>query len=216
VRIIEGDQRTPEWRAARCGLATASNFHAVMAKGKDKAEAVTRRNYRIALALEILTGVPSSVDLSFSRDVVNGVEREPLLKMHYEIATDQTIQEVAFVRHDTMACGASPDGLLPPKGGIEGKCPAPAAHMEYLTLTDEPPSQYRWQVHGLMLIADLDWVDFVSFNPDFPPELQLHIVRVERDEALIRELREGLERFTAEVSVTVAEMRDMASARRAA
>ncbi len=214
--IIKGDQRTPEWRAARLGLATASNFAAVMAKGRDGEEATTRRNYRIALALETLTGVPHSQDLSFSKDVANGVEREPLLKMNYEIATGSSLQEVAFVRHDTMPYGASPDGLLLPNGGIEGKCPAQAAHHEYLRLVDSPPSAYKWQVHGLILIADLQWVDFVSFNPDFPEPLQLHIVRVHRDEKLLAELRDGLERFTAEVSVTVREMRDMATERLAA
>ena len=215
MKIFHGEQRTDEWRKARAGLATASCFHHIMAQGKKKGEeSVGRRNYRIQVALERMTGVQTSYDLSFNKDVVNGVEREPELRRRYELATDAMIDEVLFIQHDSLACGVSPDGLILPHGAIEGKCPAPPAHAEYLRLVDEPPSTYHWQVHGLMFVADLKWVDFVSFNPDFPPELQLHIVRVNRDDHEIALLREGLEQFLAEVTVTVNELRELADKRR--
>ena len=83
---------------------------------------------------------------------------------------------------EELEVGCSPDGLVGEDGGIEGKCPNPATHPSYLELVDTPPSEYRWQVQGSMLVTGRPWWDFVSYHPDFPDELQLHVVRVKRDE----------------------------------
>jgi len=58
MQIIECEQGTPEWLAARAGIPTASEFHTVMAVGKNGGKSLTRIAYLNKLAGEILTGEP--------------------------------------------------------------------------------------------------------------------------------------------------------------
>lgn len=54
IEIIQCEQSTPEWYAARLGIPTASRFKDVLAKGEGK----TRKRYMLDLAGERLTGEP--------------------------------------------------------------------------------------------------------------------------------------------------------------
>ena len=56
MKILTFAQGSPEWLEARLGLATASCFDAILAKGKGSEEAVKRRDYRLRLVVERLTG----------------------------------------------------------------------------------------------------------------------------------------------------------------
>jgi hypothetical protein len=47
--------------------------------------------------------------------------------------------------------------------------------------------------------AQRDWNDYVSFCPDFPFALQLVIIRLDRDEALIEKQRIAVIEFLREV-----------------
>jgi hypothetical protein len=58
MQIIECEQGSPEWFAARAGIPTASEFHTVMAVGPKGGKSVTRVDYLNKLAGEILTGEP--------------------------------------------------------------------------------------------------------------------------------------------------------------
>ena len=95
------EQGSPEWFELRRGLATGSHFAEVMAEGKGKTEAVTRRNYRMKLALEIVTGKVLSNVYGFSsnKHTERGKELEPIARMLYESATGEIVQEVDFVKH---------------------------------------------------------------------------------------------------------------------
>ena len=53
-------------------------------------------------------------------------------------------------------------------------------------------------------------------DPDFPPELQLHWIRVERDEPYIKALETALVQFNAEVQETVATLQQMINQKKAA
>jgi hypothetical protein len=57
---------------------------------------------------------------------------------------------------------------------------------------------------------------FCSYNPRFPPELRLHWIKVERDEAYITRLEEELFKFNFEVRKTVDEMHRMIEKRKVA
>lgn len=207
--IIQG---TPEWFAQRLGRATGSNFDACLAQGKGSAEAATRAQYRVRLAVERLTG--KVMESGFKSAAMNhGTETEPFARMAYEARTGYMVQETSFVPHQFLMAGVSPDGLINADGMVEIKCPTPAVHWEYLKLTNEPPAAYKWQVYGQMWITERKWVDFVSFNPDFPESLQLHIVRVHRNETLIQELNSGVAKFLYDVDATVKEMKALAEAR---
>lgn len=212
-QIIQG---TDEWKELRRGRATGSNFDACMAKGKGKEEASTRAQYRVRLAIERLTGRVLESNFK-SKDMLRGTENEPFARMAYEAQTGYIVDEVPFIPHKFLMAGISPDGLVGPDGMTEFKCPTPAVHWSYLQLTDQPPPEYKWQVYGEMWVSGRQWVDFVSYNQDFPLELQLHIVRVHRDERAIQaiaELDAGVSLFLADVEKTVASMKEEAAKRR--
>lgn len=210
--IIQG---SPEWHALRLGNATGSNFDACLAKGKGLAEATTRRNYRIRLALERITG--KSHESGFkSTHMDTGTEREPFARMAYEGQTGAIVEEVPYIPHKFLRAGVSPDGLVGSDGMVEIKCPSPAVHWEYLQLDGQPPSEYRAQIMGQMWVTGRQWVDFVSYSPDFPDALQLRVTRVVRDEAYITTLENEVSRFLADVEATVREIDLLALARGAA
>jgi len=56
--IIDAPQRSPEWYAARCGRLTGSAAGDMLARLKGNGEAAARRDLRMRLVLEILTGLP--------------------------------------------------------------------------------------------------------------------------------------------------------------
>lgn len=195
MKISPHPQGSDGWFQDRCGIATASCFADVMARLKNGDEAAVRRNYRAKLVVERLTRKP--VKGYTNKSMEQGIEREPLARLAYEAETGISIQQVGLILHDTLEAGASPDGLAG-RIGLEIKAPELATHLEYLKLKAEPP-EYTWQVQGQMWIAELDAVDFVSFNPDFPENLQLVIRRVKRDEAAIRKLAAAVAEFMQEV-----------------
>ena len=193
--IIDHPQGSEEWLASRSGIATASCFADVMAVIKS-GEAASRRNYRAKLVVERLTGKP--VKGFVTKAMEQGTEREPLARVAYEAETGNSVSEVGLCRHDTLECGASPAGLIGDKGGLEIKCPELATHLEYLRLKTVP-AEYFWQVQGGLWITGREWWDFVSFNPDFPENLQLAVRRVQRDEDAIKRLSAEVARFMDEV-----------------
>lgn len=190
-------QGSVEWHAARCGLVTASRFYDVMttiAKG----EAAVRRNYRAELVVERLTGVPT--EQYISKAMQDGIDREPAARAYYEAVTGYMVREVGFIKHRTLECGASPDGLVGEPGGLELKCPTHATHFEYLKLgKGECPSEYYWQCMGGMWITGRDWWDFCSFHPDFPEQTRLIRRRIMRNEIAIKKLEEGVIEFIKEL-----------------
>ena len=211
--IIPGGQQDEAWRIARLGCATASNFGAVMTKGRGGEEALTRRDYRIRLALEILTGRPKD-PMPPTRDMRIGIEREPDARAAFEVDSGLLVDEVSFVKLDGRMIGCSPDGLIGDNSGFEVKCPNESTHFEYLKLTHNPPSVYISQVQGCMYVTGRDSWYFASYSPNFPPELQLHYFMVERDNDYIQRLEDELFRFNFDVKKTVEEMRLMIEKRR--
>ena len=190
--IIQGSS---EWFAARCGRATASRFSDILAKGKS-GEATTRRNYRIQLVTERLTGEPAE---SFKNAAMaHGTETEPFARMAYEAHSGNLVEEVGFVQHSTLMAGCSPDGLIDLNAGCEIKSPFQSAiHIE--TLESGMPSGHKAQVQGSLWVTGREWWDFISFDPRLPDHLKLYVQRIERDEEYIKNLEAEVIKFLGEV-----------------
>ena len=172
--IIRCDQRSPEWHAARLGRLTGSRVGDAFATLKRGGESAGRRNLRVQLVLERLTGQPQESGFT-TPDMERGIALEDDARRTYEAETGIFVEPVGFVAHDELMAGCSPDGLTD-EGLIEIKCPKAATHLEYLR--GGLPNDYLLQViHGLWLTGRA-WGDFVSFHPDFPPELRVRITRV--------------------------------------
>lgn len=213
ITIHRGGQQDAEWRRLRLGCATGSGFADVLAKPTSgKGESTSRRNYRVRLALELLTGQPEENTFT-TRAIQTGIEREPIARARFEEETGFLVEEVSFIRLNHMPVGCSPDGLIDDDAGLEIKCPTKSVHLEYLT-SGNPPPEYIPQIQGCMLVSGRKRWHFVSFNPDFPPELQMHHIVVERDDLFIRRLEDELWKFTSEVKATVRELEQMVEQRR--
>ena len=213
ITIHRGGQQDDAWRHLRLGCATGSGFADVLAKPTSgKGESTSRRNYRVRLALEILTGQPEENTFT-SKAIQTGIEREPIARARFEEETGHLVEEVSFIKLNHMMVGCSPDGLIDDDDGLEIKCPSKAVHLQYLT-SSEPPAEYVPQIQGCLLVSGRKRWHFVSFNPDFPPELQMHHIVVARDDLYIKRLEDELWRFQADVLRTVRELEQMIEQRR--
>lgn len=195
------EQGTPEWFQQRIGLVTASRLNDVMATLKSGGEAATRKNYRAQIIAERLTRTKAD---SFTNAAMQwGTDNEPIARAMYEISTGRDVEQVGFIVHpDIQMTGASPDGLVDVKGLIEIKCPNTATHIDYL-LAGVAPSDYHNQMLWQMECTGRDWCDFASFDPRMPEDMQLFVVRFNRDEDRIRDLRNAVVKFLSEVDEVI-------------
>lgn len=187
----------PELDKRRLGKATASEFNKIIAKSRGGGEAASRRNYRIQLAIERTTGKTPS---RFSNDYTDwGHDTEELAIVELMIRMPELdIQKTPFIEHDFLAAGASPDRLIGDDGVVEVKCFNSANHYEAL-VTQKLPAEYRAQVQGQLWITGRRYCKAIMFDPDFPPEAQLIILHVERDEPYIDNLMVDVANFLEEV-----------------
>ncbi|UVO19554.1 lambda exonuclease family protein [Stutzerimonas stutzeri] len=200
-------QQTDEWFSARIGRVTASRVRDVMAKGRGGAPSATRQNYMMQLLCERLTGKREEGFTSAAMQ--RGNELEPIARMAYELYADAEVTESGLILHPQIeGFGASPDGLiLTARGGLEIKCPNTATHVATLQSGRHDP-QYEWQMFAQMACAELEWVDFVTFDDRLPDELQYACFRLERDEARIRQMETEIKLFLEELAELEHEMRE--------
>lgn len=189
------EQGSNEWHLLRLGKVTASRIADVLSKGKS-GESASRRNYRTELVVQRLTGLPGE---SFSNAAMeHGVRTEPKARTAYEVEKQQFVEQVAFIDHPSIEWfGCSPDGLVA-DGLIEIKCPNSTTHVDYLA-DNKPPAKYIPQMQCQMAVTGRQWCDFVSFDPRLPDDLQLFVVRLERDQEYIEAMEAEVKKFLSEV-----------------
>ncbi len=209
-QIIDCEQRTPEWFAARLGRLTGSRAGDMLAKIKS-GEAAARRNLRVDLSLEMITGKAQEDDF-ISFDMKRGMELEPIALGEFELRTGKIVQRTGFLSfEDDFGC--SLDGHVDNfEEIIEVKCPKPAIHLSYLRLNGMLPADYIDQCRHNTWISDAKWLNFVSYNEDFPPELQLYHTRVHRDTLYIPEYEQAARKFMKEVRAEADSIRAMVCA----
>ncbi len=207
------EQGTPEWHALRVGKATASRVADIIRKTKSGVSA-SRARYMGELVAERLTGRPTESFKSADMDWGHATEAEA--REVYAFERDATLEAVAFVDHPTIPmAGASPDRLVSTDGLLEIKCPATHTHLATL-LGASIESDYLTQMQWQMACTGRQWCDFVSYDPRLPGEMALFVKRVQRDEAVIRELEAEVSKFLNEVSTTVSKLLEKYGRREAA
>lgn len=196
------EQGTPEWFAARLGKVTASKVKDVMAQGRGNAPSASRATYMGELIAERLSGVASEGFTNGTMD--HGTQTEPQARAAYTMETGNMVDEIGFVVHPTIAdSGASPDGMVGADGLVEIKCPLTKTHIEFLK-TGAVPSNYQKQMMWQMACTGRVWCDFVSFDPRMPHHMRLRIVRVHRDDGMIREMESAVMDFIIEMRGEIA------------
>lgn len=193
-------QGTDEWKALRLGKITASRISDVIAQVKN-GEAASKAEYRIELVCERLTG--KETDGYTNAHMERGIELEPFARAAYEVKQGLFVEQVAFVDHPTISnAGASPDGLVGSDGCIEIKCPMVKNHIKTI-LDKKAPSKYIPQMQWQMACTGRKWVDFVSYCPDLPENMQIFIVRVNRDDEYIAMLEDAVRVFDSEIDMMI-------------
>ena len=205
------EQRTEEWFQQRLGKVTASRISDVIAKTKTGVS-TSRQNYLVQLVSERLTGKKG--DSFVNQAMLDGIERESAARSLYMLNKDVDVTEVGFFDHPVIKnSGASPDGAVHAEiegkyaGLIEIKCPIETTHTNTL-MSKSVPSKYIPQMQWQMACTGAKWVDFVSYNPNFPVELQLFVSRVDRDDAYIAELEAEVVKFLDEVDQTIIKLKE--------
>lgn len=207
--IIECEQRSPEWYAARLGRLTGSVACDMMTKIKS-GESAARRKLRVRLALERLTGRRQESDF-LNASMQHGIDTEPMAVAEYEARTGTILEPVGFCQAEGLMAGCSLDSFVCGREGIvEIKCPDSSTHYEYLK-QKKLPIDYYWQCLHNVWITSAKWCDFVSFDPRFEERLQYLCMRFEPTSQELTAYDQSAREFLAEVSVEVREMKELAA-----
>ena len=178
--VLDFEQRSAAWFQARLGRLTGSRAADMLARIKT-GESAARRDYRLQLVCERLTGV-SQEDAFISKEMQRGIDLEPAAVGAYEAATGVIVQRSGFLVMDNAMVGCSLDGHVGKfRGIVELKCPKSATHLRYLR-GKVLPSDYVAQVTHNLWVSGADWCDFASYDDRFPVHLQLFRVRVKREQ----------------------------------
>lgn len=195
------EQRSDSWFAMRAGKITGSRFKDLMATTRSGASA-SRGNLIAQLAVERITGqcVPTYCNAAMQR----GTDLEPEARSAYEAHAGVLVEEVAFITHpDYPNVGVSPDGLVGDEGMVELKCPdSMAKHLDAIRHGSHA-DEYRWQLQGQLWVAQRKWVDAASYDPRYPENLRLAVVRVEADAKAHQELAAEVEAAEQEIQTIV-------------
>ena len=183
MRVIEHEQRTEGWYAARLGVPTASSFgRLITPTGKRAASADA---YIDELIAEKLTGEAKFFPTTAAMQ--HGIDTEPKAREYYEFMYEKKVEEIGLCLHDELEAGASPDGLVGDDGLLEVKCPQAHTMVKYwrdYNQKQRMAQEYVPQVQGQLWITGRQWCDFLCYHEGIKPLL----VRVERDEEYIAEL----------------------------
>jgi len=193
--IVNIDQGTEEWLAARKGKLTASRADEIITPtGKLSAGA---RKLMIKLTRECIIDDPQ--EFAGNAFTQWGHAHEPIARDEFTERTGYAVETVGMLQSSLSPCLAcSPDGLFMIGDvihGLEIKCPSVDTHCEY-KVGKELPAKYRPQVHFSMAITGIRTWYFMSFFPGLAPL----IVPVEWDE-YTEKMRDAALAFAKEYEV---------------
>lgn len=207
MNIIDVEQGSDAWFAARAGKLTASRVKALVAKTKS-GYSTSRANMITQLALERMTGV---VEPTYSNAAMQrGNDLEGEARNFYSFQRDVAITEVGMVIHpeyDFITC--SPDGLIDDDGLVEIKCPFSMAKMVSYLEKDAHAKEYRVQLQMQLLVTNRQYVDVVGYDPRFPDGLKMAVCRVEADKEYQEELLSEMLKANTEINELIEKLNKM-------
>ncbi len=195
VVVLDCEQGSDEWRAARAGIPTASEFSSILAKGEGK----MRRSYMLRLAGERLTGSPA--ETYSNAHMERGREMEAEARDYYSLVSGP-VTRVGFVRDDAKGAGCSPDSFIGARGALEIKTALPAILIDKIDRGGFPP-EHKAQCQGVLWVAEREWIDLLVYWPSMPP----YTVRARRDEDYIATLAGEVARFNDDLAALVEKVR---------
>ncbi len=186
--ITSFTQMSPEWFEYKLGKFSATDGQAISANGAGLISLVYEK------VAERLTG--KFKEVYTNEDILRGIEKEEAARSAYELETGLSCKKVGLIEM-TKDIVCSPDALVGEEGLLEIKNPNDANYVKYL-YERKIETKYVWQMQFQLMVSERQWVDFMMHNDNFP---KLFVIeRVQRDEAAIVKLREGLTVATARMA----------------
>lgn len=167
LHVIDCEQRSPEWYAARLGIVTASVVGRLITPSTIRpASNPASRALTVQLAAERITGWAD--ETYTSPDMWRGIVDEPIARALYG-ETYAPVTKVGFMVRDDWGyrIGCSPDGLVGDDGMIEVKSRRPKEHLATI-LADAVPAENMAQIQCGLLVTGRKWCDYVSFCGGMP------------------------------------------------
>ena len=190
--VLNCEQNSPEWEAARLGIPTASCFDKIITtKGVISKQ---RKKYLFIKAGERISGETRETYKNSFMD--KGHEREDESRKLYEFINNVQIDRPGFCYFDDKKeFGCSPDGLIGEDGGFENKNAEADIQLERLENGWEGMEHYQ-QVQGCLYVTNRLWWDLISYSRHLDPV----VVRFERDEEFIKKLAIEIQIFIKDLN----------------
>ena len=178
MKILQAEQRSPEWFEARKGKITGTSLKKLLGR-KDMQE-----NLYYELLAERLSVSNKAEDNE--TDLARGVRLESEAVETFEAKTKKKVERVGFIQSDfNKNIGCSPDGLIKVKGKyseqVECKCLSSGNHVR-AWLEKKVPDEYMPQViQSFIVNEDLKTMYVVFYDPRIAVK-PYHVIEVSRDE----------------------------------
>lgn len=170
TNLIQGSD---EWLAARCGLLTASEMKHILTPTLKIAGNDKERAHLYELLAQRITRYVEPVYVS--DDMLRGQADEIYARAEYE-ERYAPVNECGFITNNKwgFTLGYSPDGLVNDDGLIEAK--SRRAKYQIQTIVEHLgiakgetiPSEYLMQHQTGLLVAERQWIDFISYSGGLP------------------------------------------------
>jgi hypothetical protein len=195
------DQGSQHWLDARCGLLTASEMKLILTPTLKVASNDKERAHLYELLAQRITKYvePRYVSDDMLRGQCDEITARQLYAKHYAPVT-----ECGFVTNNKwgFTIGYSPDALVGGQGLIECKSRRQRFQVETF-IGGEAPADFMMQCQTGMLVAEREWLDFVSYSAGLP----LFVCRVWPDEVVQNAIVEAAGAFEARLSERLATYR---------
>lgn len=206
------EPHTGAWMEARRGCLTASKAPDLMRRKKDGTPYAEYHNMIGKLAVERVTEM--TVSNFVTPAMVRGTEMEPDALEAYAMERMCRLEPSHFVFHPTLPkVGCTPDSFVPPDGLVQTKVFTDIMrHIDLLRNKEKSKTfeELRWQLaFELFCCPDRAWNDLAGLCPEMPPHLRMAIVRLERDEEMMRQIAEEVEKAEALIQEIAEDLMEM-------
>lgn len=200
---LECTQNDQVWHSHRAGIPTASAAKHLMTPGGKKATGEGPDKYMYLLLAERCMAIPRVSFTSFWMQ--RGHDEEETAVELYEFTRKVKTRPVGFILNEAKDAGASPDRAIEEaSGGLEIKNPKPEVHFMYLLKDGSAWKEYKPQLQFQLMITGWEFMDLYSYYDGLPPAL----IRTERDEQYITDLRGVVAEFNVKLEAKFTELID--------
>lgn len=167
-------QGSQEWLEIRLGKITSTRVKKVLGKNA---------NDVIDELIDETTAGYEFEEQYISPEMEWGSLYEPEARREYEYLNGVEVIQHGFCQSSEMPyLGLSPDGFIGyTEGAVEVKCPKRKTHIRYIRKGGVPSDYWEQVLQYFLVCPTLQWVDFISYHPDFTPK-PLYIHRTFRTE----------------------------------